>query len=842
MWRWLLVGLLPMGCFVPDSVVDAYVDRDGDGFPTVRGGHGTDCDDSRADVHPAHPEKCDERDNDCDGSVDNEALDAVPWFLDGDGDGYPGGMPVLACDAPTPLASRTSRDCDDRASGVYPGAVDVCGDGLDNDCNGDVDDGDDVVSWWPDVDGDGFGHSSDEPVRECAAPDHHSLVDGDCDDEDEHVFPGAIDRLYNGVDEDCAGDDDFDRDQDGFRVDPDTVEITDPNYVPDLSALDCDDTRADVHPHAVDVPYDGVDADCRGDDDFDVDGDGHATPAGGGADCDDGDSQRHPGAEDVPYDGFDADCDPSNDDDLDGDGVGHVSLGGDDCDDSNPNVWSSCPNCADLDGDGAWSGCDAYVTVEFDCDDTDSERHPTALEAPGDAEDSNCDGRDFWMNESTGVFVSELGADVAGCGEASNPCGTLGYADSIATSVGKALFVAGGTYEGTTVHTSVHGGFDPSSWVYQPESTPTVITVPRLGTGREVGLDATSDGSLALTDLQIVAVGRFEDVDLVRASAGTLWIRGLVVLGSGIEQYCRGLSLAGERILVEASEIVDCRARLSIGVEVHSLAPSETAPVRVVDSVVRSGWELSDGGTTAMWLHERALVAEGSSFQATGRPIVYGIFVDGGDHETVDATVLRDSIVRVSSVEADTAMAVRVQGRVELVRTLVEADDASAVVASTADLRGVVLRNVGGASALSVGTGDSRVLSTTIQGSSEIGMAVAEAGHVTVENSVVQATGSGLRGGSYSLERVVLDASCPVPGCLQQSVDACNWPGCVLSAGVVVGNAELVDSGLPVDGGVCHDAGALPLGIDPGELDPDLFGTPRPSGLTWDIGAVERPD
>ena len=55
---------------------------------------------------------------------------------------------------------------------------------------------------------------------------------------------------------------------------------------------DCDDTNADVSPLEVEVYYDGVDQDCGNDDDFDADLDGYADPSGGGNDCDDADEDN----------------------------------------------------------------------------------------------------------------------------------------------------------------------------------------------------------------------------------------------------------------------------------------------------------------------------------------------------------------------------------------------------------------------------------------------------------------------------------------------------------------------------------------------------------------------
>ncbi len=84
--------------------------------------------------------------------------------------------------------------------------------------------------------------------------------------------------------------------------------------------------------------WDGIDADCGFDTDFDVDGDGFEHDGFGGTDRNDDDANVKPGALDVPYDGEDTDCDGSSDYDLDGDGYDSDAYGGPDCNDNDPNI------------------------------------------------------------------------------------------------------------------------------------------------------------------------------------------------------------------------------------------------------------------------------------------------------------------------------------------------------------------------------------------------------------------------------------------------------------------------------------------------------------------------
>ncbi len=146
---------------------------------------------------------------------------------------------------------------------------------------------------------------------------------------------------------------------------------------------DCDDTRADVNPGAMEVA-DDVDQDCDGIIDegtsaYDDDGDGASEDGG---DCNDGDPLIGIFAPEVPNNGIDDNCD------------GTVDQG-----------------TTDLDGDG-WSG-------DLDCNDTDVDVHPDGVEL-ADAKDNDCDGI---VDEGTTAFDDDGDGycEIGPCTDGSTP-------------------------------------------------------------------------------------------------------------------------------------------------------------------------------------------------------------------------------------------------------------------------------------------------------------------------------------------------------------------------------------------------------------------------------------
>ena len=420
-----------------------YPDADGDGYgdeeqardrceqPTGYVEQGGDCDDGDADIHPGADERCDGIDNDCDGVADEDPTEL--WYVDADGDDY--GNPdyaVNSCDPGEGWVSDAT-DCDDGEATIHPEADEACN-GIDDDCDGTVDEGL-ASSWYEDADDDGYGDASSS-VESCEPGDGWVAEGTDCDDADDNIHPDAG-ELCDGIDNDCDGllddaDADiedrqvwyFDGDADGYGLDGSTAEAC---FQPSGYAAvggDCYDGDSAINPAATET-CNGTDDDCDGllddaDDsatgtstwylDYDADGYGATTitttacdaPShyvSDSTDCDDLDASAYPGGTEI-CDGADNDCDGSVDE---------------------PDATDATTWYADADADGwgdsgsstvACTQPSGHVSDATDCDDGDAAVNPGATELCNGADD-DCDGT---ADEGTAVDASTWYTDADGDG------------------------------------------------------------------------------------------------------------------------------------------------------------------------------------------------------------------------------------------------------------------------------------------------------------------------------------------------------------------------------------------------------------------------------------------
>jgi hypothetical protein len=262
-----------------------YQDSDSDGYgngsvstvscdaPAGYVSNALDCDDFNAATNPSSYEVCDAVDNDCDGSVDEDAINATTWYVDSDADGYgSGASSTTACDEPTGYADNDS-DCNDGDAAVNPAATEWC-DLVDNDCDGGVDEGDavDATPWYQDLDGDGFGNAANQEIG-CNQPTGYVADATDCNDTSASTNTSGT-EVCDSVDNDCDGtvdEDDAtdaqtwyqDSDSDGYGTASSTATAC--SVPPGFSALntDCDDSDASSNPLGTEV-CDGADNNCDG--------------------------------------------------------------------------------------------------------------------------------------------------------------------------------------------------------------------------------------------------------------------------------------------------------------------------------------------------------------------------------------------------------------------------------------------------------------------------------------------------------------------------------------------------------------------------------------------------
>ena len=443
---------------------DDRIDNDLDGL--------VDCKDPEC---PVCVEDCfNNEDDDLDGLVDCADPDCAAQAIccDVDNDGFTRAGPLCG-----------GNDCNDNDPDINPGVAEIPADGVDQNC-------DTTEDCYVDGDGDFYGTSrlTQSTSFFCLAPGVANNPD-DCDDADPDINPSAPEQIATGFDENCDGLEtcyvDADNDDYGSTTTIETSDIPCTASGVSLNADDCDDSDPNVNPGMpVDFPVNGKDDDCDG---FeicfeDLDGDGYGRQSttlttrvdciGSGVsprndDCNDdpatGGGAVFPGATEIVANGIDDNCDTFETCWLDGDRDGFGNSRGDtttsvlgtdpvsgevicadadasldptDCDDSNPNIF---PGAVDPAGDGIDQNCDAendcYVDADGDgwgstltqsnvpgcaapglsplpgdCNDANTSINPGATEQPADGVDQDCDGLEIcWRDGDEDGFGNDQG-------------------------------------------------------------------------------------------------------------------------------------------------------------------------------------------------------------------------------------------------------------------------------------------------------------------------------------------------------------------------------------------------------------------------------------------------
>ncbi len=192
------------------NVVSYYLDSDGDGAgnpndalmvcpmyqPSNYVEHPTDCNDNNPSHNPSAMELCNGEDDNCDGVIDESSGTMVPlgsptWYLDIDGDLFGNASEALIqCGQPAGYVEN-SGDCDDANPLIHPDALEQCTLTIDENCDGDTTYGvlpQDLLEWYPDSDGDGYGNPT-FLIRLCEQPQNYVSNPDDCNDTDEWVHP-----------------------------------------------------------------------------------------------------------------------------------------------------------------------------------------------------------------------------------------------------------------------------------------------------------------------------------------------------------------------------------------------------------------------------------------------------------------------------------------------------------------------------------------------------------------------------------------------------------------------------------------------------------------------------
>jgi hypothetical protein len=207
---------------------------------------------------------------DCD-DLNAQILGPVTYYSDLDNDTYGDFASAQSlCQNPGVGFVTNGLDCDDNNASIHPGATEIC-DGIDNDCVGGIDNGLQFATYYSDLDGDGVGTGNGQSL--CQNPGAGFVtLGGDCNDNDDQIYPGAI-EICDGIDNNCIGGIDeglifntyfVDADNDNFGTGIGQSLCSDPGAGYATIAGDCNDTNNQIYPGATEILDNSIDENCDG--------------------------------------------------------------------------------------------------------------------------------------------------------------------------------------------------------------------------------------------------------------------------------------------------------------------------------------------------------------------------------------------------------------------------------------------------------------------------------------------------------------------------------------------------------------------------------------------------
>ncbi|MFO0764614.1 MAG: putative metal-binding motif-containing protein [Patescibacteria group bacterium] len=361
--------------------ITCFVDADNDGHgagagvttpavttcPSGQVGLNDDCNDAVSSIHPGAAETCNMPtpiDDDCDGTInDGLSCAVIACYTDTDGDTYGAGAAVIRNQATCNAGEVTQGgDCNNVNVNIHPNATEVCGNAIDDDCDGVVDDGCVMLSCFIDGDNDGYGNATGGSIAAFGScPAGRVANSNDCNDAAPAISPAAT-EVCDAVDNNCNG-----QTNEGLTC----------------TSVTCyTDSDADTFGAGGGASYPGM-----------------TCPAGtvsNNTDCNDGQNAVHPGAAEL--------CD-----NVDNNCSGTVDEG------------CATTQCfADTDADGYGAGAATVITTgvcavgmvpnNTDCQPALASSHPGAAEICGDAIDNNCNGT---VNEGCATGTTTVTATLA---------------------------------------------------------------------------------------------------------------------------------------------------------------------------------------------------------------------------------------------------------------------------------------------------------------------------------------------------------------------------------------------------------------------------------------------